>query len=227
MLRGEKVVLRAIRREDLQRQWAFNNDVAFEVRGGGDPWEPQSFERLHAHFEQTLSKGERDGASFAIEADGTYIGSCALFRFDGTAHTAELGIGIGDLAYQGRGDGRDAVRVLLDDAFRLCNLRKVWLTVNGDNARAIHAYAAYGFVEEGRLRAQVWSDGHYVDLVYMGLLADEWPTSGRRVADEWPTSGRRVADEWPTSGRRVADEWPTSGRRVADGAITLLAAAPP
>jgi RimJ/RimL family protein N-acetyltransferase len=174
MLRGEKVVLRAMRREDLQRQWAFNNDVAFEVLGGGDPWEPQSFERLQAHFEETLSKGARDGADFAIEAEGTYIGSCGLFRFDGTAHTAELGIGIGDLAYQGRGYGRDAVRVLLDYAFRLRNLRKVWLTVNGDNARAIHAYGACGFVEEGRLRAQVWSAGGYVDLVYMGILADEW-----------------------------------------------------
>ncbi len=173
MLRGEKVVLRAMRREDLQRQWAFNNDVAFEVLGGGDPWEPQSFERLQAHFEENLSKGERDGASFAIEAEGTYIGGCGLFNFDWTGHTAELGIGIGDLAYQGHGYGRDAVRVLLDYAFRLRNLRKVWLTVNGDNARAIHAYGACGFVEEGRLRAHVWSDGRYIDLIYMGILADE------------------------------------------------------
>ena len=174
MLRGEKVVLRAMRREDLQRQWAFNNDVAFELLGGGDLWEPQSFERLQAHFEENLSKGERDGADFAIEAEGTYIGRCGLFRFAGAGHTAELGIGIGDLAYQGRGYGRDAVRVLLDYAFQLRNLRKVWLTVNGDNARDIHAYCACGFVEEGRLRAHVWSDGHYVDLVYMGILADAW-----------------------------------------------------
>jgi len=174
MLRGEKVVLRAMGREDLQRQWAFNNDVAFELLGRGDPWEPQSLERLQAHFDENLSKGERDGTDFAIEAEGTYIGSCGLFRFDGTGHTAGLRIGIGDLAYQGRGYGRDAVRVLLDYAFRLRNLRKVWLNVNGDNARAIHVYCACGFVEEGRLRAHVWSDGHYVDLVYMGILADAW-----------------------------------------------------
>jgi RimJ/RimL family protein N-acetyltransferase len=29
-------------------------------------------------------------------------------------------------------------------------------------------------VEEGRLRVHVWSDGRYVDLVYMGLLREEW-----------------------------------------------------
>jgi RimJ/RimL family protein N-acetyltransferase len=59
---------------------------------------------------------------------------------------------------------------LVDYAFRLRNLRKVWLTVLGSNARAMGAYQKCGFVEEGRLRQQVWSNGAYVDLVYMGIL---------------------------------------------------------
>jgi RimJ/RimL family protein N-acetyltransferase len=29
-------------------------------------------------------------------------------------------------------------------------------------------------VEEGRLREQVWLDGRYVDMVYMGVLREEW-----------------------------------------------------
>ena len=40
--------------------------------------------------------------------------------------------------------------------------------------RAIRAYEACGFIEEGRLRQHVWSDGTYIDLVYMGILHDEW-----------------------------------------------------
>ena len=67
---------------------------------------------------------------FAIEADGKYIGGCGLFHFEWTARTCEVGIGIGDAAYRGRGYGRDALRVLLAYAFRLRNLRKVWLGVN-------------------------------------------------------------------------------------------------
>jgi RimJ/RimL family protein N-acetyltransferase len=173
VLTGEKVLLRALRRDDLQRQWQFNNDVAFELAGGGDPWEPQSLSRLEARFDESLSSGERDGAHFAIEADGLFIGSCGLFDFDHTARTCQLGIGIGDSAYQGRGYGRDALRVLLDYAFRLRNMRKVWLTVNGDNERAIRAYRACGFIEEGRLRDHVWSDGKYIDLVYMGVFRDD------------------------------------------------------
>ena len=46
--------------------------------------------------------------------------------------------------------------------------------VHGDNERAIRSYIASGFVEEGRLREHVYSNGQYVDAVYMGVLRGEW-----------------------------------------------------
>lgn len=174
MLHGKNVTLRAVRRDDLVRQAQFNNNVDFELLGGGDPPEPQSLERLEAHFDKALDDGERDGPGFAIEVDGTYVGNCGLFNFDNAAATCELGIGIGDPAYRGKGHGREAVRLLLDYAFRLRNMHKVWLTVNGDNPVAIRAYLACGFREEDRQRLQVWSNGRYIDLVYMGILRPEW-----------------------------------------------------
>lgn len=174
MLRGEKVVLRALTREDLQRRWEFDNDPAFHLFIHDDPWEPLGLERATAHFEASLGTAERDGPQFAIEADGKYIGHCLLYGFDHTAHTCSLGIGIGDTAYQGHGYGREALRLLLDYAFRLRNMYKVSLTVSGDNERAIRAYRALGFVEEGRLREQAWGNGAYLDLVCMGLLRSEW-----------------------------------------------------
>ncbi len=174
MLTGQKVILRATTRDDLERLHQFNNDVDVEIAGGGDPPIPQSLARLQAQYDADVSKGGRDGTSFAIEADGQYIGQCALFQFDPVVRTCALGITIGDKAYWGRGYGCDAVRVLLDYAFRLHNIRRVYLSVNSTNERAIRAYRACGFVEEGRLRQHVWSDGHYIDLVQMGMLQDDW-----------------------------------------------------
>ena len=174
MLKGEKVVLRAIQREDLEMLCVFNNDLDVELAGGGDPPMPQSLVRLQAEFDEKAGKGGRDGASFAIEADGNLIGQCALFHFEETGHTCELGIGIGNKEYWGQGYGRDAVQVLLDWAFRYRNLHKVWLTTMGSNERALRCYSACGFVEEGRLRKHVWAAGQYVDLVYMGILREDW-----------------------------------------------------
>jgi RimJ/RimL family protein N-acetyltransferase len=172
MIRGQKVILRAPKREDLPRIAEFRNDVELEIMGGGDPWWPVPVEVIEAEFMQRRSADDRPW--FAIEADGKYIGGCGLFHFDWTARTGEIGIGIGDPAYRGRGYGRDAVRVLLDYAFRLRNLHRVWLTVHANNERAIRCYRACGFVEEGRLREHVWVNGQYVDSVCMGLLRDEW-----------------------------------------------------
>ena len=118
--------------------------------------------------------GTANGPAFAIEADGKFIGQCALFNINTTAQTCEMGITIGDPEYWGRGYGRESIALLVDYAFRQRNFHKVWLQVHANNGRAQHAYLACGFREEGRLRSHVWSNGQYDDLIIMGLLRTEW-----------------------------------------------------
>ncbi len=173
MIRGEKVTLRAVRRGDLPRLLDFANDLEVELAGGGDPPVPRPFERVEKDFEREVSEPPRDRTNFAIEADGGCIGTCGLFNIDLNVRHAELGIGIGDKEYWGRGYGREAVGLLLDYAFRLRNLRRVWLEVHSANERAIRAYRSCGFVEEGRMREHVWLGGRYVDNVIMGVLREE------------------------------------------------------
>lgn len=177
MLKGERVTLRGIRREDLVRLCEFNNDPEVEIAGGGDPPIPQSLERLEAEYDENLKKGARDGTNFAIEADGKFIGQCGLYGFDdfrGVAHRCDLGIAIGDKEYWGRGYGREAVGLLIDYAFNHWNLQRVGLQVMAINERAMRAYRAVGFVEEGRLRRHAWSNGRFVDSVCMSILREEW-----------------------------------------------------
>ncbi|MBD1838254.1 GNAT family N-acetyltransferase [Coleofasciculus sp. FACHB-64] len=177
MLKGERLTLRGIRRDDLPKLCEFNNDLAVELAGGGDPPIPQSLERLQAEFDQNAAKGGRDGTWFAIEADGKFIGQCGLVGFDifqGVARVCELGIAIGDKEYWGRGYGREAIALLLNYAFRYWNLHRVWLRTNSRNERAIRCYQSCGFVEEGRLRGHEWYDGSYIDTLCMGILREEW-----------------------------------------------------
>lgn len=167
MIAGERVTLRAVEREDIPFLHAAHNDIEVELAGGGDPPYPQSLARAYAEFDSQSGQGGRDGSSFAIEADGRIIGTCALFNRDDIARTAELGITIGDKAYWGRGYGSEAIALLVGYGHEKLNLRRIWLRVHGRNERAIRAYAAAGFIEEGRQRDHVWSDGAYDDLVLM------------------------------------------------------------
>lgn len=173
MLRGERVTLRAVEREDLERLWQFRNDVEVELAGGGDPPLPVCLERMRTKFDREAGEGSRDKTDFVIEVDGECIGHCGLSNIDVAARHCELGITIGDREYWGRGYGREAVGLLLDYAFRLRNLRRVWLEVHAANERAIRSYKACGFVEEGRMREHIWLAGRYVDNVIMGVLREE------------------------------------------------------
>jgi RimJ/RimL family protein N-acetyltransferase len=175
MLKGDKVVLRAIEEEDLPAFARWANDLEVEVLGGGDPPTPQSVARVKAEHERR-QKESSDDVNFAIDADGKLIGMVALFRTDTTARTSELGIVIGERDYWGKGYGQDAIRTVVSYGFRHRNLQRVWLTVVETNDRALGAYKRCGFVEEGRLREHVWSDGAHRDLVCMGLLREEWNT---------------------------------------------------
>ncbi len=178
MLKSKRVALRAIERDDTLAVHAINNDVDVELAGGGDPPWPQSLARAYADFDRRAGEGgrdgNRDGVTFGIEADGQLIGFCGLNNRDPFASTAELGITIGDKSYWGRGYGREAIGLLVAYGFSKLNLRRVYLRVHGRNERAIRAYRSCGFVEEGRLRQHVWSDGAYDDLIYMGVMRDDW-----------------------------------------------------
>ena len=173
MLNGELVTLRAIEPADHPKLASYLNDVEVELLGGGDPPTPRSLASVSAMLERQAD--DSGAVNFAITVGDELIGQCGMFGQDHIAQTAEIGIVIGERAYWGRGYGRDAVRLLVDYGFRMRNLHKLWLTVHADNARAIRAYESVGFTEEGRQRAQVWSAGSYVDLVYMGLIRRRKP----------------------------------------------------
>jgi len=172
MFKGEKVILRISTREDMHCQWEFENDPELWFLDGGTP-KPALLERLLSDFDQNANKGDGSDVSFAIEADGKYIGHCGLHTFDEVSRSCELTVEIGDQTYWGQGYGRDVVALLLHYAFYHRNLRRVWLQTHSENERAIRCYRACGFIEEGRLRQHIWINGHYVDRVIMGILHGE------------------------------------------------------
>jgi RimJ/RimL family protein N-acetyltransferase len=176
LFRGEKVVLRAMTRDDVALQAEWENDLETILLADDEPPQPRSLEQLQARFDHGLDGDARltDNAWFAIETQGVCIGSCGLLGIHPTNRVAWLGICIGRAEYRGRGYGRDAIRLLLEYAFRYRNLRKVSLSCGSHNERGQRCYRACGFVEEGRLRQQQWCDGRYVDCVYMGIFREDW-----------------------------------------------------
>jgi diamine N-acetyltransferase len=171
MLKGERVILRAVEREDLKRLHELERNVDLAILGGG-AWQPVPFAAFEKHFEKHLT--DEDKAEFVIEIDGKVVGDIELHHRDRRSRVSALGIGIYDPDYVGQGYGREALQLFLDWAFRIQNYERIWLDTWATNERAIRCYKAVGFVEEGRQRRHIYVDGQYVDQVLMGLLRDEW-----------------------------------------------------
>ena len=72
---------------------------------------------------------------------------------------ARLAIGLYAPPLLGRGIGTEAIGLVLRHAFGTLGMHRVDLMVLADNARAIAAYRACGFVEEGRERESCFVDG--------------------------------------------------------------------
>lgn len=172
MLTGEKVILREVRESDLDRLTEFNNNFDIWVLADDELPSPRTREQVQAELREWMKEGIV--MPFIIEVDGKIIGDCGLHHFNEGSRNCSFGIVISDEDYLGKGYGREVGGLLMDFAFRLRNMRRVWLTVNADNERAIRSYKGLGFVEEGRLREHVWQDGRYHDWVYMGLMRTEW-----------------------------------------------------
>ena len=175
MIHGEKIRLRAIDREDLPRFVGWFNDE--EVRQGLNFFLPMSLAEEERWFESML---ERNASERPLAIDGRegdrwiHIGSCGLFSFDARDRKAELGILIGDKTYWDKGYGTDTLRTLLRHAFETLNLNRVSLRVFESNQRAIKVYERVGFIMEGRLREDRFSQGRFEDTLIMGILRDEW-----------------------------------------------------
>ena len=176
MLVGKLVTLRALTDADIPRLTEFRNDVEVELIGGGDPPRPRSLEVVREFFAERVK--DRESQNFAIEADGKFIGDCGVFNPDRRGGTAEVGIGIGDRDYWGRGYGAGraaaAGRLRLPDAELpqavAAACRPGTNGRSGATARSASSRRAGCASTSGR-------DGRYEDIVLMALFRSDFYAS--------------------------------------------------
>lgn len=176
MIRGERVVLRAIEREDLPNyvQW-FNDPVVLEYFG---QYAPLSLAEEEQWYEQMLQ--DQKQRNFAIEYQGQHIGGAGFCNIDWRNQSSEVGLLIGTTELWDHGLGREVLKVLLDFGFYQMNLHRIHLRVYAEHRRAVHLYETLGFQHEGRWRDAEFRHGRFQDMLWMGILRDEWDARTER-----------------------------------------------
>ena len=179
MLRGDKVVLRPIERDDIETLVAWDHDYDTWPQVNWSPYVPRSVADVLKEYDGDEESDYRAGdtsAPFAVTVDDGLVGTAGLWGIDTHNRRAHLGISLRPES-RGLGYGSDACRVVLRYAFVDRGLHRVQLEVLADNEAALRAYRAVGFEQDGRLRESAWVTGRFVDEVYMSVLATD---PGRR-----------------------------------------------
>lgn len=174
MIRGEKVGLRTRRDSDIPVfQAELYDDVATRSRSGSLPWRPVPPESPESPAAAAAPSDHKAYFSVVELESQELAGEALMWGIDTHNRNAHLGLSVLP-AFRGRGLGADVVRVLCEYGFVVRGLRRLQVETVADNTAMIAAATRSGFSLEGTLRRSAWVCGAFVDVVVLGLLAEEW-----------------------------------------------------
>jgi RimJ/RimL family protein N-acetyltransferase len=141
-----------------------------------EAFNPHSMKAIREWLEKNLEKDPPEFYLFMIRKldDDRLIGEIDLGGMSLTHGDGFVGISIGEREFWGKGYGTEAMDLILRFAFLELNLQRISLDVFEYNPRAIRSYEKAGFIHEGRQRGMLNRDGQRYDLLFMGILRDEW-----------------------------------------------------
>ncbi|HEX3691652.1 MAG TPA: GNAT family protein [Solirubrobacteraceae bacterium] len=170
-----RVTLRWMRAEDVAPcAQAFRDDPDLGSRIGveRDPDESSLRERIAGQQERT-AEGNSIQLAIADADSGAFWGAMFLHSFDWHNRRAEIGFWLIP-AVRGRGVGVAAVRLAISWAFETYDLLRMEMTTTPDNPAVPALARRLSFTQEGVLRARNVERGRRVDIVWFGLLREEW-----------------------------------------------------
>ena len=185
MIRGERLYLRSIERDDLSRCQDWMNDP--DLRATLAQRYPMSLAK-EADWVERVTRGQDPSEmvfAICLMQGDRHIGNCGLEAIDRDNGTATLGILIGEADCRGKGLGEEAVRTLCRFGFEEIRLAKIRLDVYEGNP-AIETYERVGFRREGVLRQEIFRRGARRDVIRMGLLVEELLPASRGVSRPRP-----------------------------------------
>ncbi|MGG1660771.1 GNAT family N-acetyltransferase [Brevibacillus sp. NRS-1366] len=171
-LEGERVYLRPIGLEDTE--FYYQSLYSKETRKLTGTQKHYTREQIHQYIE---SKGQDSSSVLLLIAlceSDQVIGDIQIGDIDMFNRNAFIRIAIEQSAYQGKGYGSEAMRLMLDYGFGILNLHRIELNVFAYNDRAIHTYEKLGFQREGVQRQALYYNHAYHDSILMSMLADEY-----------------------------------------------------
>ena len=171
IIRGEKIILRAVDANDNAMLLSLINDPDTEMMLGGSSWPVSEAEQLK-WFEQLERSKDVLRCIIATPEDGSAVGTIILSDIDQKNGTGHIHI---KMSKEGRGKGfaADAVNTLVEYAFDELRLHCIYANILAYNDASVKLFEKCRFQRDGVLRARVYKRGKYIDTYTYSRLSDD------------------------------------------------------
>jgi len=169
---GERIYLSPMCMEDAEKYTKWMNDLKV-TDGINNSRNVINLESEKKWIEENSKFGNYN-FSIVKKDNNELIGNCSFHDLDKVYGNATVGIFIGEEENRGKGNGTEALKLLIGYGFDYLNLNNIMLTVNSFNEGAIKCYKKVGFKEFGKRRNSVILKNKRYDTIYMDIIREEY-----------------------------------------------------
>jgi len=173
--KGEKIFLRAIEQKDVDQIPSPDLVDTEEERMISEIPFPYSPMEDREQMAKLMKREPGDDSFFWLidDLEGKNVGFIHTWECKPRMGTFRYAIAI-HRADRGRGYAHEAVRIVLRYYLRELRYQKVTVNVYAFNEASLRFHRRFGFIEEGRLRRMVYTNGEYYDEFQLGMTREEF-----------------------------------------------------
>lgn len=170
-LQGEKVFLRALEPSDLDFLYqAENKESIWSV---SNTYAPYSKYMLSSYLENAhldIYEAKQLRLVICEIASTKPIGFVDLFDFSPKHFRVGVGILIDEREDRQKGYALEAIQLCTDYAFTHANVHQVYASITEDNIGSIRLFEKAGFIESGRKKDWLYTQGEFKDELFYQLI---------------------------------------------------------
>ncbi|TXT58573.1 MAG: Spermidine N(1)-acetyltransferase [Promethearchaeota archaeon] len=172
-IKGERIDLVPMSKENAKLRYKWVNDQSVRIYSRNEV--PHTLEEIKKWSERS-QEGVKEHIGFELwhKKDQKTIGNGGLSRIDYIARKANAWMVIGEKDYWSEGLGTEAMKLILDYAFKEVNLHKVYAGIFEPNIGSWSCAQKLGFKLEGRLKNAIYVNGKYHDARKYAMFKKDW-----------------------------------------------------
>lgn len=175
LIETDRLVLREIAEDDFDAIHAYASDLeVVEYVAWGPNTEPVTRDFIEDCRVKAVAVPRLEYVlAVVLSGDDALAGTVGIYLPSADAHSAMLGYAYGREAW-GMGIATEAAEPMLELAFDVLGLDRVWASCDPDNRASARVLEKVGMTLEGRLRHDQMIRGALRDSLVWGILRDEW-----------------------------------------------------